>query len=48
MESGFGELASILEERNQDAIDEIIDAPSVAYLPAGTDVQVFVNQTMRF
>jgi hypothetical protein len=36
-----------LSDRNEAAIDEIMDAPTVSYLPEGTDVQIFVNQTMR-
>ncbi|WP_190401174.1 TrbI/VirB10 family protein [Pseudanabaena sp. FACHB-1998] len=45
---GFGILAETLNRRSQEAIEEIKTRPNVFFIPAGKELQVFVNQTMTF
>ncbi|MEM9485817.1 MAG: hypothetical protein AAGA83_19230, partial [Cyanobacteria bacterium P01_F01_bin.116] len=47
LEGGAGALAERLAERNDQAIEELAERPSTWYLPAGTEVQLFVNQPLR-
>jgi hypothetical protein len=45
---GFGILSETLNRRSQQAIDEIKTRPNVFFIPAGKELQVFVNQTVTF
>ena len=45
---GFGVLSETLNRRSQQAIEEIKTRPNVFFIPAGKELQVFVNQTMTF
>ena len=47
IEGGAGALADRLAERNEQAIEALAEQPSTWYLPAGTEVQLFVNQPLR-
>ncbi|MEM6255065.1 MAG: hypothetical protein AAF821_19285 [Cyanobacteria bacterium P01_D01_bin.156] len=47
LEGGAGALADRLAERNDQAIEALAEHPSTWYLPAGTEVQLFVNQPMQ-
>lgn len=47
LEGGAGALADRLSDRNERAIEELAQRPTTWYLPAGTRVQLFVNQPMR-
>ena len=46
LEGAFEQLSGQMEARNQAALDEILDRPVVWYLPTGTEVEVYVNQTV--
>jgi len=46
LEGGFEQLSGQMEARNQAALDEILNRPVVWYLPTGTEVDVYVNQTV--
>jgi hypothetical protein len=45
---GFGILSETLNRRSQEAIEEIKTRPNVFFIPAGKELQVFVNQTVTF
>lgn len=45
---GFGVLSETLNRRSQQAIEEIKTRPNVFFIPAGKELQVFVNQTVTF
>jgi hypothetical protein len=45
---GFGILSETLNRRSQQAIEEIKTRPNVFFIPAGKELQVFVNQTVTF
>ena len=45
---GFGILSETLNRRSQQAIEDIKTRPNVFFIPAGKELQVFVNQTMTF
>ena len=47
LEGGAGALAERLADRNDQAIEDLAEHPSTWYLPAGTSVQLFVNQPMQ-
>ena len=47
LEGGAGALAERLADRNDQAIEDLTERPSTWYLPAGTSVQLFVNQPMQ-
>ena len=47
LEGGAGALAERLADRNDQAIEDLAKHPSTWYLPAGTSVQLFVNQPMQ-
>ncbi|MFG6107659.1 TrbI/VirB10 family protein [Leptothoe sp. EHU-05/26/07-4] len=47
LEGGAGALAERLADRNDQAIEDLAERPSTWYLPAGTPVQLFVNQPMQ-
>ena len=46
LEGAFGELTDQMAERNQAALDEILDRPTIWYLPPGTEIEVFINRTV--
>jgi hypothetical protein len=46
LEGAFEQLSGQMEARNQAALDEILNRPVVWYLPPGTEVDVYVNQTV--
>ncbi|MBD2230830.1 TrbI/VirB10 family protein [Phormidium tenue] len=46
LEGAFEQLSGQMEARNQAALDEILNRPVVWYLPTGTEVEVYVNQTV--
>jgi Bacterial conjugation TrbI-like protein len=48
LEGGFEPLTQQILQRNQQALQEIQQRENVWYVKAGTDVQVFVNQTFQF
>jgi hypothetical protein len=48
LQGGFEELSSILTQRNEEAIDRILNAPQVYQIRAGRSVRVFVNQSITF
>jgi hypothetical protein len=48
LEGGFEPLTQQILQRNQQALQEIQQREEVWYVKAGTDVQVFVNQTFQF
>jgi Bacterial conjugation TrbI-like protein len=48
LEGGFEPLTQQILQRNQQALQEIQQREDVWYVKAGTDVQVFVNQTFQF
>jgi len=45
---GFGILSETLNRRSQQAIEDIKTRPNVFFIPAGKELQVFVNQTVTF
>jgi hypothetical protein len=45
---GFGVLSETLNRRSQQAIEDIKTRPNVFFIPAGKELQVFVNQTVTF
>ncbi|MFN9760250.1 MAG: TrbI/VirB10 family protein [Pseudanabaena sp.] len=45
---GFGILSETLNRRNQQVLEEIKTRPNVFFIPAGKELQVFVNQTVTF
>ena len=45
---GFGVLSETLNRRSQRAIEDIKTRPNVFFIPAGKELQVFVNQTVTF
>ena len=47
LEGGAGALAERLADRNDQTIEDLAERPSTWYLPAGTSVQLFVNQPMQ-
>jgi hypothetical protein len=46
LEGAFEQLSGQMESRNQAALDEILNRPVVWYLPTGTEVELYVNQTV--
>lgn len=46
LEGTFGELTDQMAERNQAALDEILERPTIWYLPPGTEIEVFINRTV--
>ena len=46
LEGGFEQLSGQMEARNQAALAELLNRPVVWYLPTGTAVDVYVNQTV--
>jgi hypothetical protein len=48
LSGGFGILSETLNRRSQQAIEEIKTRPNVFFIPAGKELQVFVNQTVTF
>jgi Bacterial conjugation TrbI-like protein len=48
LEGGFEPLTQQILQRNQQALQEIQRREDVWYVKAGTEVQVFVNQTFQF
>ncbi|MBW4653800.1 MAG: TrbI/VirB10 family protein [Kaiparowitsia implicata GSE-PSE-MK54-09C] len=46
LEGAFEQLSGQMAARNQTALDEILNRPVVWYLPTGTEVDVYVNQTV--
>jgi hypothetical protein len=48
LEGGFEPLTQQILQRNQQALSEIQQREEVWYVKAGTEVQVFVNQTFQF
>ena len=46
LEGAFEQLSGQMAARNQAALDEILNRPVVWYLPTGTEVDVYVNQTV--
>ncbi|QDL14192.1 hypothetical protein DP113_07845 [Brasilonema octagenarum UFV-E1] len=48
LEGGMNALVPQLNQRNQQAINEMIQKSNVWYLPAGTQVEVVANQITRF
>ncbi|NJL64923.1 MAG: TrbI/VirB10 family protein [Methylacidiphilales bacterium] len=48
LEGGFEPLTQQILQRNQQALQEIQQREYVWYVKAGTEVQVFVNQTFQF
>lgn len=47
LEGGSDAILDAISERNQQAIERLQESPRVPYVPAGTSVQVFVNQSMQ-
>ncbi|MEO0806044.1 MAG: hypothetical protein AAFY33_07040 [Cyanobacteria bacterium J06643_4] len=47
LEGGSEALLDDISERNQQAIERLQQRPNIPYLPAGTSVQVFINQSMQ-
>lgn len=45
LEGGSETLLDQLEERNEKALDAIADRPNIPFLPAGTEVQIYVSQS---
>jgi hypothetical protein len=48
LEGGFEPLTQQIQRRNQQALSEIQQREEVWYVDAGTNVQVFVNQSFQF
>ena len=48
LEGGFEPLTQQILQRNQQALQEIQQRQEVWYVKAGTNVQVFVNQSFQF
>ena len=46
LEGAFEQLSGQMEARNQAALDEILNRPVIWYLPTGTEVELYVNQTV--
>jgi hypothetical protein len=46
LEGAFGQLTGQIAQRNQDALEEILNRPTIWYLPPGTAVEVFINRTV--
>ena len=47
LEGGTDVLLETLEERNQQAMEELAERPRIAYIEAGRPVQIFINQTVQ-
>ena len=47
LEGGTDAILDSISERNQRAIERLEQRPRIPYIPAGTSVQVFVNQSMQ-
>ena len=46
LEGAFGELTDQMAERNQAALDEILERPTIWSLPPGIEIEVFINRTV--
>ncbi|MEM8804448.1 MAG: TrbI/VirB10 family protein [Cyanobacteria bacterium P01_G01_bin.38] len=46
LEGAFGELTERMTERNQAALEESQDRPTIWYLSPGTEIEVFINRTV--
>jgi len=46
LEGAFGQLSEQMAERNQAALEEILNRPTIWYLPPGWEVEVYINQTV--
>ncbi|MEO1396083.1 MAG: hypothetical protein AAFV90_24560 [Cyanobacteria bacterium J06634_5] len=47
LEGGSAAILDSISERNQRAIERLEQQPRTPYLPAGSDIQVFINQSMQ-
>ncbi|MEO0769052.1 MAG: hypothetical protein AAFY72_06405, partial [Cyanobacteria bacterium J06649_4] len=47
LEGGSEAILDAISDRNQQAIEKLRERPRVPYLPAGTPVQAFVNQSIQ-
>ncbi|MGD2184389.1 TrbI/VirB10 family protein [Lusitaniella coriacea] len=47
LEGGFSPLVERLAERNQQAVEELLDRPDLWYVPGGEKVQIFVNRSFE-
>jgi hypothetical protein len=48
LEGGFKDLSAVWSQRNQQAIQELVNQPNVYQIPSGRTVRVFINQSMTF
>jgi hypothetical protein len=46
LEGAFGQLSEQMAERNQAALEEILNRPTIWYLPPGLAVEVYINHTV--
>ena len=46
LEGAFGQLSEQMDERNQAALEEILNRPTIWYLPPGLEIEVYINQTV--
>jgi len=46
LEGAFSQLSEQMAERNQAALEEILNRPTIWYLPPGWEVEVYINQTV--
>ena len=46
LEGAFDQLSEQMAERNQAALEEILNRPTIWYLPPGLEVEVYINQTV--
>jgi Bacterial conjugation TrbI-like protein len=48
LEGGMNTVVPQIAQRNQQAISEMMQRTNVWFLPAGTEVEIYINQTMEF
>ncbi|ASC70394.1 hypothetical protein XM38_013320 [Halomicronema hongdechloris C2206] len=46
LEGAFDQLSQQMAERHQAALEEILNRPTIWYLPPGLEVEVYINQTV--
>ncbi|WP_260447150.1 TrbI/VirB10 family protein [Nostoc sp. 2RC] len=48
LEGGFNYLVPQIAQRNQQAITQMLQKTNIWFLPAGKEVEIYVNHTVQF
>ncbi len=48
LEGGMNTIVPLISQRNQQAISQMMQRTNIWFMPAGTEVKIYVNQQMQF